>query len=65
MSATPEDALEKLIHDVNSKCASLKNAAGLLRTAPPAEADELLTMMAQQAEKLGQTITKFGQTRRG
>lgn len=65
MSATPEDALEKLIHDVNSKCASLKNAAALLRAAPPAEADELLTMMAQQAEKLGQTITRFDQTRRG
>ena len=64
MSATPEAALEKLIHDVNSKCASIKNASALLRSTQPQETGELLTMMAQQAEKLAQVITEFERKRR-
>ncbi len=64
MSASPEAALETLIHDVNSKCASIKNAAALLRSTQPQEAGELLTMMAQQADKLAQVITEFELKRR-
>ena len=63
MSASSEAALEKLIHDVNSKCASIKNAAALLRSTQPQEAGELLTMMAQQAGKLEQVITEFERKR--
>ena len=45
-------ALKKLVHDVNSKCASLKGAAALLKDAPPAERKELLRLMAEQAGSL-------------
>lgn len=61
MSANPNEPLEKLIHDVNSKCASLKNAAGLLRQVPATEAAELLALMTQQAENLARAIADFKQ----
>lgn len=51
--------LEKLIHDVNSKCASLRDAASLLRQAEPAEARELLKLMVEQARGLADAIAKF------
>ena len=53
------EALEKLIHDVNSKCASLKQAAPLLREAAPAEARELLKLMIEQARSLADVLEKF------
>jgi nitrogen-specific signal transduction histidine kinase len=53
------EALEKLIHDVNSKCASLKDAAPLLRTAVPAEAKELLKLMIAQARSLTEALEKL------
>lgn len=43
------ERLEKLIHDVRSKCASLRDAAGLLRDAAPDERKELLRLMLDQA----------------
>lgn len=52
-------AVEGLVHDVNSKCGSLKSAAGLLRAAEPAQAQELLGLMAEQAESLAKTITLY------
>lgn len=51
--------LEKLIHDVNSKCASLRDAAPLLRGAPPAEARELLRLMTEQARALAGVLEEF------
>lgn len=45
-------ALESLIHDVNSKCSSLKSAAAMLRKATETEKRELLTLMAQEARAL-------------
>ena len=48
--------LDSLIHDVNSKCASLKSAAALLRGASPEEKRELLRLMAQQAEALAKRL---------
>ncbi|MEK7288457.1 MAG: hypothetical protein AAB091_07880 [Elusimicrobiota bacterium] len=54
--------LEQLVHDVNSKCGSLKSAAGLLlRTAEPAQVQELLGLMVEQAESLAQSIADFKQ----
>lgn len=49
---TDEAALKKLVHDVNSKCSSLKGAAALLNDASPAERAELLKLMAEQAKAL-------------
>lgn len=51
-------ALRKLVHDVNSKCSSLKGAAALLKDAPPAERAELLRLMAEQAKALAQVLAK-------
>ena len=47
-----DTALRKLVHDVNSKCSSLKSAAALLKDAAPAERAELLRLMAEQAKSL-------------
>lgn len=49
-------ALRKLVHDVNSKCASLKSAAALLKDAPPAERAELLRLMAEQTRSLAEAL---------
>ena len=53
------DPLSTLIHDVNSKCASLTQAAPLLREAAPAEARELLKLMIEQARSLAGVLEKF------
>lgn len=55
---TDDAALKKLVHDVNSKCASLKGAAALLKDAPPEERKELLRLMAEQAASLAQVLAK-------
>ena len=52
------EALKKLVHDVNSKCTSLKGAAALLKDAPPAERAELLRLMADQARSLSDALAK-------
>lgn len=54
-----KEALNQLIHDINSKCASLKSAADLLKKASPAERKEFLTLMTQQAQSLVQNISSF------
>ncbi|MBI4372041.1 MAG: hypothetical protein HY552_07065 [Elusimicrobia bacterium] len=59
MSASSKKSLESLIHDVGSKCASLKSAAALLKSASPQETKELLALMAQQAKSLAETIQNF------
>lgn len=48
--------LEKLIHDVNSKCSSLKDAAKLLPDSSTAERKELLGLMAAQARALAELL---------
>lgn len=51
--------LDTLIHDVNSRCSSLKEAAGLLRAASAAERAELLALMKEQAKKLAEGLAAF------
>jgi hypothetical protein len=50
---------EKLIHDINSKCSSLKDAAKLLPAASPAERKELLSLMVRQAKTLADALAAF------
>ncbi len=58
---TIEDAaLSKLIHDVNSKCASLKSAAKMLRDAGEEERGEFLTLMKEQAASLLRSLNEMG-----
>jgi hypothetical protein len=58
----PEAALEGLIHDINSKCFSLKGAVSLLAKASPEEGGRLLTMMKQAAQDLVLSITEMEKT---
>jgi hypothetical protein len=51
--------LEKLIHDINSKCSSLKDAAKLLPDASTAERKELLALMVPQARALADVLAAF------
>lgn len=51
--------LDKLVHDVNSKCSSLKDAAKLLPDASAAEYKELLTLMVRQAKLLAEELAAF------
>lgn len=52
-------SLDDLIHDVNSRCSSLKDAAALLRKASAAERAELLPLMVEQARKLADALAEF------
>ena len=51
-----DTALRKLVHDVNSKCSSIKGAAALLKDASPTERSELLRLMAEQAQALSAAL---------
>ena len=51
--------LDKLLHDVNSKCSSLKDAAKLLPDSSPAERKELLALMVKQARTLADDLAAF------
>ena len=53
------DALERLIHDVHSKCASLRKGVALLRVASDSEGQELLRLMDNDAQKLAQQIAAY------
>ncbi len=53
---TDAEAMRQLVHDVNSKCASLKGAAALLKDATPGERAELLRLMAEQARSLAAAL---------
>jgi len=51
--------LETLIHDINSKCSSLKDAAKLLPDATAPEYKELLALMVRQARALAEELAAF------
>ena len=59
MSENQKERLETLIHDVNSKCASLRADVALLKTTPLNEAREILELMGQQAQTLAQGIESY------
>lgn len=51
--------IEALVHDVNAKCSNLRSAAALLRDGKPEQAQELLTILASESERLGRVISEF------
>lgn len=55
----PMDDLDSVLHEVNSKTASLKGAAALIRKATPAEKTELLDLMAQHADGLARLLDRY------
>ncbi|MBI4667642.1 MAG: HAMP domain-containing histidine kinase [Elusimicrobia bacterium] len=53
------ELLERLTHDVRSKCSSLKSAAELLQQASPEEIRELLPLMTEAARNMSQKIADY------
>lgn len=51
--------LDDLIHDVNSKCSGLKDAAKLLPASAAPEYRELLALMVRQSRALADTLAAF------
>ncbi len=51
--------LAKLIHDVEAKCSSLRQAAALLPSSSPDEAAQLLRLMREQAQSLARALEAF------
>jgi len=46
----------KLLHDLKSKCSSLKSAAELYKNCSAAEKKEMLALMTAAAEEITQTL---------
>lgn len=46
----------KLLHDLKSKCASLKSAAELYKDCSPAEKKEMLALMNAAAAEIARTL---------
>ena len=57
MNPRPEP--DKLLHDLESKCASLKSGARLLRECPPAEKREMLALMNEAAQDVLRYLSEF------
>ncbi len=48
--------VSKLLHDLKSKCASLKSAAELYKDCSPAERKEMLALMTAAAGEINRTV---------
>lgn len=53
MSASPH---ERICGEVNSKCATLRAASGLLTGLSAPESDEMLLLMAEEARRLAASL---------
>ncbi len=51
----------KLLHDLRSKCASLKSAAELYKDCSPAEKKEMLALMNAAAADIARLLAQLGQ----
>ena len=60
MGLTPD--ARKLLHDLESKSASLKSAAKLLRDCPPAERREMLSLMRNAALEIVTCLNEMEKT---
>lgn len=47
----------KLLHDLKSKCASLKSAAELFKDCSAGEKKEMLALMTAAAEEIAKTVS--------
>ena len=57
---TPDAA--KLLHDLKSKCASLKSAADLFKDCSAAEKKEMLALMTSAAAEIVKVTGELGKT---
>ncbi|HNT96944.1 MAG TPA: hypothetical protein PKK31_01600 [Elusimicrobiales bacterium] len=54
-----EEISSKLLHDLRSKCSSLKSAAELYKDCSPAEKKEMLALMKQAAAGIAAALEKL------
>ncbi len=52
----------KLLHDLKSKCSSLKSAAELYKDCSPAEKKEMLALMTAAAAEIAKITGELGKT---
>lgn len=52
----------KLLHDLRSKCSSLKSAAELYKDCSPAEKKEMLALMNAAAAEISGILSRLGNT---
>ena len=52
----------KLLHDLKSKCSSLKSAAELFKDCSPAEKKEMLALMTSAAAEIVRTMAALEKT---
>jgi hypothetical protein len=52
----------KLLHDLKSKCSSLKSAAELFKDCSPAEKKEMLALMTAAAAEIAGTVAALGKS---
>lgn len=52
----------KLLHDLKSKCASLRSAADLFKDCSAGEKKEMIALMAAAAEEILKTVSALGKT---
>ncbi|MFA5139845.1 MAG: hypothetical protein WC728_11495 [Elusimicrobiota bacterium] len=57
METPPE--LRRLLHDLQSKSASLKSAAQLLRECPPARQREMIPLMIQETQEILRCLSDY------
>lgn len=55
----------KLYHDLESKCSSLKSAVKLLRECPPEEKDEILALMNEAARDILKFLSELEEINSG
>ena len=48
----PRPKPSNLLHDIQSKCASLKSAAQLLKDCPPEQTREMLALMTDETREI-------------
>ena len=52
----------KLLHDLKSRCSSLKSAADLFKDCSPAEKKEMLALMTAAAEEIASTVAALSKS---
>lgn len=54
-----DERSSRLLHDLRSKCSSLKSAAELYKDCSPAEKKEMLALMKQAAAEIAEVLGKL------
>jgi hypothetical protein len=58
-----DDSLERLVHDVNGKCSSIRGAVTMLRGEDSKDELELVALMSRAARSLAELLSAY-ETRR-